>query len=193
MKALCEEIGISFPTAKRQYEKLMIKLGITEQEYLIPTEEEQTMNLNTTTSRASEIIKNRLIAAGGKATVHSINGKAYEIFAGKDGKSFSCEALPITPPYTYDVFDVIVNLLISKGGRADKGNGRNYRLGEPQCSESTVVGCVAKYYMGQHDGESIYDPVFVLSSVLDWAGIARNCRGYIELTPEYTRLLKSDR
>ena len=47
------------------------------------------------------------------------------------------------------------------------------------CTEDTIVGCIAKY---KHiaEGAYAYDPVFVLSAILDWAGIAHNERGYLE-------------
>ena len=44
---------------------------------------------------------------------------------------------------------------------------------------------LAKEYAGKKEGMSVFDPVFVLSAILDWAGIAHNERGYLELTAEY--------
>lgn len=81
--------------------------------------------------RPSEIIKEKILRNGGRAIVHSITGKPYEIRHCSDGKSFLCDQLPIKPPYTYDVFDVIVDLLVRQGGRAGKGAGRNAKLGQP--------------------------------------------------------------
>ena len=135
--------------------------------------------------RPSEIIKEKILRNGGRVIVHSITGKPYEIRHCSDGKSFLCDQLPIKPPYTYDVFDVIVDLLVRQGGRADKGAGRNAKLGQSRCEETTVVGAIAKYYAGKREGESVYDPVFVMASVLEWADIAHNERGYLELTASY--------
>lgn len=135
--------------------------------------------------KASEIIKEQLYNNGGQATVHSLNGKAYLIQAGNDGRSFLCDALPLTPPYDYSVFDVIVDVLLQNGGKARKGNGRNYRLGYGQCTEDTVVGAIGKNYAGKSIGSSVFDPVFVLAAVLEWANIAHNGRGYLELTADY--------
>lgn len=135
--------------------------------------------------RPSEIIKEKILRNGGRVIVHSITGKPYEIRHCSDGKSFLCDQLPIKPPYTYDVFDVIVDLLVRQGGRADKGAGRNAKLGQPRCEGTTMVGAIAKYYAGKREGESVYDPVFVMASVLEWADIAHNERGYLELTANY--------
>ena len=98
--------------------------------------------------KPSEIIREKILQNGGRAIVHSLTGKPYEIRHGSDGKSFLCDQLPIKPPYTYDVFDVIVDLLERQGGKADKGAGRNAKLGQPRCEETTVVGAIAKYYAG---------------------------------------------
>ena len=89
----------------------------------------------------------------------------------------------------YVVFDTIVDLLVRNGGRARKGNGRNYKLGEPECDETTVVGAIAKYYAGKKYGDSVFDPVFVFAAVLEWAGIAHNERGELVLTQAYRSLL----
>ena len=76
-------------------------------------------------------------------------------------------------------------MLLANNGRARKGNGRSYKLGEPECDETTVVGYIAKYYAKKEYGESVFDPVFVLAAVLDWADIADNERGEIVLTASY--------
>ncbi len=138
----------------------------------------------------SEIIRDKLMQAGGSAIVHSLTGKPYKITAVPGSNSFLCDQLPIHPPYTYDVFDVIVDLLVRQNGSARKGLGRSAKLGEPGCEDTTVVGAIGKYYSDHHDGDSVFDPVFVLAAVLDWAGIAHNRRGYIELTAckKYSKL-----
>ena len=89
--------------------------------------------------------------------------------------------------YDYKVFDDIVELLIKQGGRAKKGNGRNYKLGEPGCEENTVVGTIA-LHRGRTIGESVFDPVFVMAAILEWAGIAKNGRGELILTEEHNDL-----
>ena len=136
-------------------------------------------------SMPSTIISEKLAQCGGSVTVYSLTGKPYKICAVAGSDAFLCDDLPITPPYTYKVFDIIIDLLIQQNGKAKKGCGRSSKLGEPRCEDTTVVGAIGKYYAGKHDGDSVFDPVFVLASVLDWAGIAHNRRGYIELTADY--------
>lgn len=129
------------------------------------------------------IIRNKLIEAGGKAIIYSLQGKEFTIEISEDGKGFKTKKLP--PPdkyhYGFDVFDIIIDLLRENNGKAFKGNGRNHKLGQPKCTSDTVVGAVAYRYMGKKEGESIFDPVFVLAAILDWAELCYNKRGYIEL------------
>lgn len=85
--------------------------------------------------------------------------------------------------------DMIRSKLYENGGKARKGNGRNYRLGEGDCAEDTVVWAIGKNYFYAADGTSVVDPVFVLDAVLDWAGIAHNERGYLTLTADYFAMI----
>ena len=185
MKEVQSKLSISYPTAKKKLDELLLSLGL----HMIDMEEDVDMKLfskvDKNSVRASDIIRNKLYESGGKATVYSVTGKPYIIKAANDGCSFLCSELPITPPYTYKVFDIIVDFLVQQGGRARKGNGRNYRLGEGNCSADTVVWAIGKKYFTATEGTSVVDPVFVLAAVLDWAGIAHNERGYVSLTAGY--------
>ena len=144
----------------------------------------QHWTVDTKSSKASDIIKTKLKENNGKAVVTTLEGKTYEIVALADGETFFCEALPIAP-YSYKVFDDIVELLINQGGKAQKGNARNYKVGEEKCDENTVVGAIGINYFNKSYGDSTFDPVFIMAAVLEWACIAHNLRGYIELTQEY--------
>lgn len=185
LKDVQSELEISYPTAKKKLNELLVRLGLAEPEQ----EEIEMPNISNLTAvrnsnKASEIIKAKLLDNGGRVIVHTARGLPCEIIAAPDGKSFVSKKLPVKPPYEYKVFDAIVDLLIANGGRARKGNGRNYKLGHPECDENTVVGIVA-IYAGKKLGESVYDPVFVLAAVLEWAGIASNERGELVLTQSY--------
>ncbi len=185
LKEVQADLQISYPTAKKKLDELLIELDlakITENE---PKEIDMTnLNIDYSSNRASEIVKAKLKENGGHVTVYTARGLPCEIYAESDGKSFSSDKLPIKPPYEYAVFDVIVDLLLKHGGHARKGNGRNYRLGDPNCDETTVVGAVA-IYSGRKVGESVFDPVFVMAAILEWAGIVENGRGELILTKAY--------
>lgn len=191
LKNLQDEIGISYPTAKRRLEELLIALEIGHEEEASVEQEVLDMSsisVNRSSNRASEIIKAKLMDNGGRVTVYTARGLPCEVWMNADGRSFTSDKLPIKPPYEYRVFDVVVDLLVSQGGRARKGNGRNYKLGENNCDKTTVVGAVA-LDRGYTIGNSVFDPVFVFAAILEWAGIAHNERGELVLTRQYRSLL----
>lgn len=136
------------------------------------------------TRKAEDIIRAKLLAEGGHATVRTINGLPCEIADAADGVSFTSDKLPMKPNYRYDVFTLIVDYLLSQGGEAKKGSGRHYKP-----NENSVVAYVARTYDAPPSEGPIFDPVFVLSAVLDWAGIARNMRGKLALTDSYLESL----
>ena len=191
LKNLQEEIGISYPTAKKKLEEILIAMEITQEE-TENTEQEvldmSSFSVNRNSNRASEIIKRKLMDNGGHVTVYTAKGLPCEVWMNADGTSFTSDKLPIKPPYEYRVFDVIVDLLVSQGGRAKKGNGRSYRLGEKNCDKTTVVGAIA-IDRGNSIGDSVFDPVFVFAAILEWAGIAHNERGEVILTRQYRSML----
>lgn len=190
-KAVQSELGISYPAANKKFDELLRALGMEQNS---ENKKDEVIDVNNWVTNensriASDIIKTKLKNCGGRVLINTVTGLPVEIKAAPDGVSFLSDKLPINPPYRYEVFDVIVELLLAEGGRARKGNGRNNKLGDPDCDETTVVGYVASRYMGKKRGESVYDPVFVLAAVLDWAGIAENLRGEIALTPAYKNSL----
>lgn len=186
MKGVQSDLNISYPAAKKKLDELLEALNMSD----VPqVEEEKEVDISRlvvdySSSEASEIIKAKLKECGGHATVYTARGLPCEIYAEADGKTFTSDKLPVKPPYDYGVFDVIVDLMSKQGGKAKKGNGRNYKLGEAGCEETTVVGAIAKS-RGYGVGESVYDPVFVMAAILEWAGIAKNGRGELVLNPEY--------
>ncbi|MBE6948161.1 MAG: DUF2089 domain-containing protein [Ruminococcaceae bacterium] len=191
LKNLQEEIGISYPTAKKRLEELLFALELIQDESINKEQEALDMSniiVNRYSNRASEIIKAKLKDNGGRVTVYTATGLPCELWMNADGTSFTSDKLPIKPAYEYRVFDVIVDLLVSQGGRARKGNGRNYKLGEKNCDKTTVVGAVA-IDRGNRTGDSVFDPVFVLAAILEWAGIVHNERGELVLTQQFSSKL----
>lgn len=195
MSSLQAELGISYPTAKKKLDDLLTALKLADNISQAEKDEEpvdmSNWSIPKDSHKASDIIKQMLIEHSGKAIVHTARGLPCEVRAAPDERSFLCDKFPVSPPYRYEVFDVIVKLLISQGGRAKKGNGRNFKLGEPACDETTVVGAIGYHYAHKETGASVYDPVFALAAILEWAGIADNGRGELVLTPSYQEILRS--
>lgn len=194
MSLVQREEGVSYPTAKKRLDNLLEVMGLagdgrkkTEQEAMDMT----AWSVPEGSVRASDIIKRKLMEHGGRAVVRTARGLPCEIRADSDGVSFRSDKLPVNPPYRYEVFDVMTDLMVSQGGRARKGDGRGHKLGEEACDETTLVGVIGYRYARAETGKSVYDPVFVLSAVLEWAGIAGNGRGELILTKEYRELLRA--
>lgn len=189
MKNVQADLNISYPTAKRRLDEVLIALDLFEEEETKTIEEAKIDMRNWftdhTSTMASEIIKTKLKDNGGRVIVHTARGLPCEICVAADGVSFESDKLPVKPPYRFEIFDTVVELLKKQNGRAKKGNGRNYKLGEENCDDTTVVGYIAKHYAHKQDGDSVYDPVFVLAAVLEWADIAKNERGELALTANY--------
>lgn len=189
MRSVQYELGISYPTAKKRLDDMLIALELTDKTLQEEKSEEMidmsSWYIREKSNKASDIIKRKLMESNGRAIVHTARGLPCEVRAASDGISFFCDKLPINPPWRYEVFDVIVDFLISQGGRGRKGNGRNNKLGEPGCDETTVVGTIGYSYSHGETGKSVYDPVFVLAAILEWAGIANNERGELVLTANY--------
>ena len=130
--------------------------------------------------KASEIIINKLNSNGGEAYVNLLNGDTAHIQI-VDDSYFVSNKLP-HQKIDFSIFDLVVDFLKSEPHfRAIKGGCRNSEVGEDKCSRGTVMYVIAKKYYGKKDGESSFDPLFVIASILDWANIARNKRGYMEL------------
>ena len=192
LKDVQASLGINYPNAKRRLDKILFALGLSSKEEEDDGEEFD-MELWVTdknSKKASEIIKTKLKENGGKVIVHTARGLPCDIAVAADGVSFVSSKLPIKPNYRFEVFDYIVDLLRKNGGKARKGNGRNYKLGEEGCTEDTVVGYIAKHYAGKNDGDSVFDPVFVFAAILEWAEIAWNERGELVLSANYREELE---
>lgn len=177
------DLNMTYSVVKRKLDELLaaLNLGIAKNAERVEKIDINKLDVDYNSNRASEIIKAKLKEHGGHVTVYTARGLPCEIYAEADGKTFTSDKLPIKPAYEYAVFDVIVDLLREQGGRARKGNGRNFKLGDPGCEETTVVGAIAKY-RGRKVGESVFDPVFVMAAVLEWAGVAQNGRGELILS-----------
>lgn len=134
-------------------------------------------------AKASDIIRSKLLKNDGIVTISLLDKKLCTIVATDGGNAFTSYKLNKHKlKFDFTVFDAIVDLLKeSPQHRARKGNahGKEDKVGYGKCTSDTVVGVVAVHYFGKSQGESCFDPVFVLAAVMDWAGVATNMRGYI--------------
>lgn len=131
--------------------------------------------------KTSEIIRNMFMQGAGSIVVTTLRGKSHLVKLNKDGKSISSETGLRTQQLDLSVFDIVVDFLRENGGIAQKGNGRNSKVGHGKCTSDTVCYCIATKYYGHKEGESTFDPVFIIAAILDQAGICENSRGYLRL------------
>ena len=182
----------------KHYKKLMNKMfGIVEESINIKKENKTSINKNTnneiipdsfnndlkprTTGKPSDIIRNLFIQNRGTIHIKTLTGIEYDIYLNYDGESFKTIALPIYSRFDFNIFDIVYDLLKRENGKAKKGNGHNYRLGEQGCSEKTVCGIIGYEYFKKNTGDSVFDPVFIICAMMEYAGICKNTRGFLIL------------
>ncbi len=183
IKEVCEETKMSYPTVKKRLEQLLAALGIESQKEEMEIEMGSMNNLKTNSNKASDIIQRKLYDAGGKVSISLLDGKLCTVILTEGGTMFASDKLG-NQKYHFDIFDTIIDLLLSsKDGKAPKGCGHNKedKVGYGKCTPDTVMGAIAINYFKKNYGDSTFDPVFVLAAILDWAGIAKNQRGSIQL------------
>ena len=130
--------------------------------------------------KASEMVIQKLKESGGDAWITLLNGDETKVsISGRD--YFVSDKLRYQN-IELSIFDIVVGFLKKQPhGRAVKGGCRGSKVGKNKCSEGTVMYAIATEYYGKIQGENCYDPLFVVAAILDWAGIATNERGYMEL------------
>jgi len=119
MSRVQNELQLSYPTAKKKLNEVLITLGLlantTEKKEEIKVMDVNCWNVAENSQRASDVVKRKLKSCGGRAIVTSYSGKEYEVWAEADGKKFGSDALHgIT--HEYEIFDVVVDYLNTHKG-----------------------------------------------------------------------------
>lgn len=183
LKLVQKEKGVHYFKARDTLNDIIKDLGLEEEEKVMLD-----IFNNTKSTKASDIIRAKLIENGGTADIESMTGKVMTVALSRDGEHFNCDKLPLRKNESLKIFDCVVELLDKNNGKAMKGNGRNYKLGEKGCELDTVAGYIGSVFDGHNNGESILDPVFAIAAIMDWADIINNRRGYIEYSFAYRKL-----
>ena len=184
MRQLQGILEISYPTAKKRLDSLLYALHLLDQEEFSKENrgimDVNHWNVDENSTEASDIVKRKLKECGGRTIVTSYSGNEYEVWAELGGESFGCDGLH-NNSYRYCIFDIVIAFLKKNGGKAKKGNGHK-RLGSKECGVDTIAGIILQDYLKVPLGGSGFDPGFIILAVLEWAGLVRNKRGYVELT-----------
>jgi hypothetical protein len=111
------------------------------------------------------------------------NGSRVEIPLLKGNKPFRAEISPNgvfvdnlgTQPFLpWVVFQEAVSLLIIRGGKAEKGDAMNAKLGDPNLGFDSVEGHVASVVYNKKKGDSVFRRITPIACILIWAGICKS-------------------
>ena len=185
MSEIQKILNINYSSVKRKLSELLFSLNLKQ----AVSPEKTDWNISSQSTKASDIVKSFFSKEGGIAKIETQQGKVFTVDADQYTIG-SFDGLRSTR-YSYDVFDMIVNLALSNGGTAKKGNGRNYRVGEKGCELDTLAGMIGHKYHKKQIGESTFDPVFLLVAILDRVGIVYNKRGFIQITEQYKKTINN--
>ena len=75
------------------------------------------------------------------------------------------------PLLPWVIFEEVIDLLVRKSGRAEKGNAMSYKLGEDGLPLDSVEGYIAQTVYGKKPGESVFRRISSISAILVWAGL----------------------
>lgn len=131
--------------------------------------------------QASAIIKEKLLNCGNKSRVQQLNGKITNVYFVTPNTFWSDGLNKVKDNgYSFELFDILQKESYRFPNRSiPKGNARSNKLGESNCDMNTACGILGYLFFHKSNGESILEPIHVVSAVLNWAGVATNKRGYI--------------
>lgn len=118
------------------------------------------------------IIKKKFEVEGNPARVPLLLGnKSFQAKLSKEGIVDNLGSSRLLP---WRIFIETVRLLQEKGGRAERGNANNYKLGESGLPIDSVEGNIASKIYGKQIGQSVFRRITPVACILIWAGICRH-------------------
>jgi len=98
----------------------------------------------------------------------------------KGGSSFTADLtddgvrvdnLGAQPFLPWVVFQEAICVLLRNGGRAERGNAMEAKLGDQDLSLDSVEGHIAHVVYGRHPGDAVFRRITPIACILIWAGI----------------------
>lgn len=132
----------------------------------------------------SDVLRTLYNYNGGEITVTLLNGTKHKVNLSNDGEYlYSITGLGKSNHLKLEWFDKIVKYIVDNGGRVKKGGSRNKnaKVGCENCAYGTLAYYVATECYSKKEGDSSFDPIFMVAAILDNAGICKNERGYISI------------
>ncbi len=193
-KAIQGEKGMSYPAVKKKISEIVKKLGIETtnngKENVTDTVLISFLQKGPNDSPVIAKIKEKLNECDGKTTIKLLQGDTCEIWFDTFGKGLVSPKIPPANQLIWEAFDAAVEVVVNNGGKAAKGNARSgAKLGSNELPLNSVEGFIAHKVHGVQEGETAFGPGFVISAVLDWAGICRNERGFLSINPSFVKEL----
>lgn len=109
-----------------------------------------------------------------------------------DGRGLTSSKIPPKDQLIWEAFEAAVEIIISNGGQAPKGNARSgAKLGSTKLPLNSIEGYIAHKVHNIQPGMAAFGPGFVIAAVLDWAGIADNMRGFVKITDKFMEEYKN--
>jgi hypothetical protein len=194
-KAIQGEKGMSYPAAKKKITDIIYKLGIDDTNNSIGNITDTAMisylKIESYDSPVISKLKEKLNECGGKTTIKLLQGDSCDIWYESNGKGLVSPKIPPANQLIWEAFDAALEVVVKNGGRAAKGNARSgAKLGSVELPLNSVEGYIAQKVHGVKDGESAFGPGFVISAVLDWAGICKNERGFLTINSNFIKECK---
>ncbi len=132
--------------------------------------------------KASDIIKEKLNRLPNRvAHIEQINGSITNLYYITQDTFWSDNLNRlIGDGYSFELFDILQKESYRfHNNSIPKGNARFNKLGDVGCDMDTCTGILGYKFFNKSTGDSILDPIHVIAAILDWAGVAKNERGYI--------------
>lgn len=125
-------------------------------------------------------IRSKFSLTGSPAKVPYIRGTG-SFSAELTGNGIKVDNLGGQPFLPWAVFQEAIYVLIRNGGRAERGNAMNYKLGESGLSLDSIEGHIAHIVYGKTEGDTILRRITPVACILIWAGVCRAKPGELVL------------
>ena len=119
-----------------------------------------------------DTIRSKFSVTGSPAKVPYIRG-AGSFSAELTGTGIKVDNLGTQPFLPWAVFQEAICVLIRNGGKAERGNAMNYKLGESGLSLDSIEGHIAHTVYGRKEGVSITRRITPIACILIWARVCR--------------------
>ncbi len=124
------------------------------------------------TSGVVDAIRYKFSVTGSPAKVPYIR-KTGSFSAELTDTGIKVDNLGTQPFLPWAVFQEAIYVLIRNGGRAERGNAMNYKLGESGLSLDSIEGHIAYVVYGKSEGVAITRRITPVACILIWSGVCR--------------------